>query len=225
MPIVVLMSPKGGVGKTTSSLTLAASIAHRALHVSLIDADPNHPLTKWHSIGNAPTEYLTVTQADEESIIDVIEERSASSAFTIVDLEGTAGKIALLAASQADLVIIPMQGSTLDADQASRALRVIRQQEKMMRRTVPHSILFTRTNPAIKTRTYTALATELRELGVAMFETELMEREAYKAQFSFGSTIYQLVASDVSGLERARQNADALYTEVLTTLKRAEATQ
>ena len=39
--------------------------------------------------------------------------------------------------SQADLVIVPTQGSQLDAEQASRALKVIKQQEKMSGRPVP----------------------------------------------------------------------------------------
>ena len=57
-----------------------------------------------------------------------------------MDLEGTAAKIVLLAVSQADLVVVPTQGSQLDAEQASRALKVIKQQEKMSGRTVPYGV-------------------------------------------------------------------------------------
>ena len=71
----------------------------------------------------------------------------------IVDLEGTAAKIVVLAVSQADLALIPIQGSQLDAEQASRAIKVIKQREKTTRRALPYAVLITRTNPVIRTRT------------------------------------------------------------------------
>ena len=91
--------------------------------------------------------------------------------IVVVDLEGTAAKIVLLAVSQADLVIVPTQGSQLDAEQASRALKVIRRQEKMSGRPVHYSVLLTRTNPAIHTRTMAHIERGLMEAGVPMFTT------------------------------------------------------
>ena len=103
--------------------------------------------------GTADVPNLTVVaDADEENILERIEEAAAQTPFVVVDLEGTAAKIVLLAISQADLVIVPTQGSQLDAEQASRALRVIKQQEKMSGRPVPFTVLLTRTSVAIRTR-------------------------------------------------------------------------
>jgi chromosome partitioning protein len=143
----------------------------------------------------------------------------------IVDLEGTADKIALLAVSQADLVIIPMQPSELDADQASRALRVIAQQERMARRAVHRAVLFTRTNSAIRTRTMTHIANSLREAGVPMFDTELNEREAFRGMFSFNAPLEALEQSDVANVPKAIANAERFMNEVLETLRRNAATE
>ena len=126
MPTIVFVSPKGGAGKTTSALVLAEQIA-RSAPVTVIDADPNHPIQTWAAGPNTPANLSVVAHADEENVIDVIEEAAARTPFVLVDLEGTAAKIVLLAVSQADLVIVPTQGSQLDAAQASRALRVIKQ--------------------------------------------------------------------------------------------------
>ncbi len=43
MPTIVFVSPKGGVGKTTAALLLASELA-RAAPVTVVDADPNHPI-------------------------------------------------------------------------------------------------------------------------------------------------------------------------------------
>ena len=46
MPTIAFVSPKGGVGKTTSAFLLATVFA-KICDVTIIDADPNHPLETW----------------------------------------------------------------------------------------------------------------------------------------------------------------------------------
>jgi chromosome partitioning protein len=221
MPTIVFVSPKGGAGKTTSALILAEQIA-RSAPVTIIDADPNHPIQSWATGPNAPANLAVVSHADEENMIDVIEEAATRTPFVIVDLEGTAAKIVLLAVSQADLVIVPTQGSQLDAAQASRALRVIKQQEKMSRRVVPYGVLITRTNPTIRTRTSGHLMNTFREAGIAMLDTELHEREAFKALFAFNQPLSHLDPKDVSNIDKAIANAEAYAAEVIDMLRASQ---
>src|SRR3546814_1949417 len=122
MPTIVFVSPKGGVGKTTAVMILATQLSQGA-DVTVIDADPNRPFRSWSSGGNCPEKLTIVADADEENVIDKIEDAASKTPFVVVDLEGTAAKIVLLAVSQADLVIVPTQGSQLDAEQAGRADR------------------------------------------------------------------------------------------------------
>lgn len=218
MPTVVFISPKGGVGKTTAALLLATQIA-RVARVTVIDADPNRPIRAWASGGNAPPKLSVVSDADEENIIERIEAAASASPFVVVDLEGTAAKIVLLAVSQADLVIVPTQGSQLDAEQASRALKVIRQQEKMSGQPVPYGVLLTRTNPAIRTRTMAHIQRNLRTAGVPLFETELHEREAFRAVFSFRRTLESLDPAEVGNVDKAAANAEAFAKEVVALLR------
>jgi chromosome partitioning protein len=221
MPTIVFVSPKGGAGKTTSALILAEQIA-RSAPVTIIDADPNHPIQSWAAGPNTPANLIVMSDADEENMIDVIEEAATRTPFVIVDLEGTAAKIVLLAVSQADLVIVPTQGSQLDAAQASRALRVIKQQEKMSRRAVPYGVLITRTNPTIRTRTSGHLMNTFREAGIAMLDTELHEREAFKALFAFNQPLSHLDPKDVSNIDKAIANAEAYAAEVIGMLRASQ---
>lgn len=224
MPTIVFVSPKGGAGKTTSALVLAEQIA-RSVPITVIDADPNHPIKTWAAGPNTPANLAVISNADEENMIDVIEDAASRTPFVLVDLEGTAAKIVLLAVSQADLVIVPTQGSQLDAAQASRALRVIKQQEKMSRREVPYGVLITRTNPVIRTRTTSHLANSFREAGINLFETELHEREAFKALFAFNQPLSHLDPKDVSNVDKAVANAEAYANEVIDLLRRTSQPQ
>lgn len=221
MPTIAFVSPKGGAGKTTSSLVLAEQLA-RGADVTVIDADPNRPIESWAKGGGKPERLHVVVDADEENIIERIEEAAASTPFVIVDLEGTASKIVLMAISQADLVIVPTQGSQLDAEQAGRAFRVIQQQEKMSRRRVPYSVLLTRTNPAIRTRTLAHIEKGLVAAGIPVFNTELNEREAFRAMFSFRRTLSGLSAGDVANLDKAIVNAEQFAQEVIAVLRGAQ---
>jgi chromosome partitioning protein len=218
MPTIVFVSPKGGAGKTTSALILAEQLA-RGADVSVIDADPNHPIKDWAAGENTPSRLTVVTDADEENMIEKIEDAAQRTPFVIVDLEGTAAKIVLLAVSQADLVIVPTQGSQLDAKQASRALRVIKQQEKMSRRPVPYGVLLTRTSPIIRTRTMSHISRSFEEAGINVFATELNEREAFRAMHSFGEPLSHLNPKEVSNLDKAIANAEAFAAEVIEMLR------
>lgn len=222
MPVITFASPKGGAGKTTSALVLATQLGLKR-PVTVIDADVNRPIEAWSRLPDKPDSITVVADVTEANILDKIEEAAARDPFVIVDLEGTASLTAALAISSADLVIIPLQASQLDANQAARALAQVKQQERVARRKIPTRILFTRSSPAIRTKTSRALAAELAENGVVCFETQLVEREAFKALFSFGGTLENLTTDQVSSSRNAIINARIYAAEVLEILKKGDA--
>ena len=222
MPIIPFVSPKGGTGKSTSVLLLATLLA-KIYDVTVIDADPNHPIQDWADGGNAPPGLTVISDVEEDTIIERIEEAAAKTPFVIVDLEGTASKIVLYAISQADFIVIPTQGSHEDAKAASRAVRVIRQSEKMTRTTKPHAVLFTRTSPMIRSRTLGHIRKSLHDAGVPVLNAELNERDAFKALFSFQQTLDGLDPAAVPNLEAARANVGAFVHEVVTRLAAEQA--
>ena len=214
MPTIVFVSPKGGAGKTTAALLLATQLAS-SYDVTMIDADPNRPIKAWAAAGNAPKRLRIVSDVDEENIIERIEEAAQKTPLVIVDLEGTAAKIVVLAVLQADLAVIPIQGPQLDAEQASRAIKVIKQREKMTGRALPYAVLLTRTNPVIRTRTMSHIQRGLIEAGVPVMETELNDREAFRAVFSFRQPLAGLDPSEVANLDKAIANVEEFALEIL----------
>lgn len=218
MPTIAFVSPKGGAGKTTSAFLLSTALANLQ-EVTVIDADPNHPIQTWANGGNTPPGLTIISDVDEDTIIERIEDAAAKTPFVVVDLEGTASKIVVYAISQADLVIIPTQGSQLDANEASRAIRVVMQSQKMTKSETPFAVLLTRTSPSIRTRTQAHIQNGLIGAGIPVFETELNERDAFRAVFSFQQTLEGLNPAEVSNLDKAKLNVWQFVEEVVQRLK------
>lgn len=225
MPVISFVSPKGGVGKTTSALLLATELAEQGARVTVIDADPNLPIAKWSKLPGMPSNMDVVADVGEATIVDAIDEARARSPFVVVDLEGAASSRVTHAVSMSDLVLIPIQASVLDADQAARAIKLIRMTGKSQNRFIPHAIVFTRVAAAstIRTRNFKVIAAQFQEAGIPSLQTAVAEREAYRSLFSYGGTLSGLDPAVVSSLVTARENAQNLAAEVIHYLKQNRA--
>jgi chromosome partitioning protein len=221
MPTIVFASPKGGAGKSTSAVVLATELAGQGASVTIIDADPNRPVSRWANRPRKPSSLTVIADVTEDAVLDRIDEASRQVAFVVVDLEGTASLMVGYAISRADLVIIPTQGSLLDATEAVKAIRLVRNMEKTAGKTIPTAILFTRTSAAIRPRSLQAIEIELAQSGVRVLETQMHERDAFRAIFSFGGSLAGLDRSQVGNVAAAQANARAFVAEILAILKPA----
>jgi chromosome partitioning protein len=222
MPVISFISPKGGVGKTTAATLMATQLA-RKTQVIVIDADPNRPILAWSQLAGCPENLRIISDANQENILDKIEEASTQAPFVVVDCEGTASLTVAYAIGASDLVVVPTQGSQLDAKQAAKALSLIKNTERQSRRPIPHAVLLTRTNPIIKPRTLSAIHEQLKSHGIKLFQTQLHEREAFKALFSFGGTLENLDRAQVANIDKAIFNARDFVTEAIEFLKEDQA--
>lgn len=219
MPTIVFASPKGGAGKSTSAVILATELALKGTPVTIIDADPNKPVSQWAKRAGCPENITVVGDVSESTVIDEIDSAAQESPFVVVDLEGTASMTVAYAISRADLVIIPTQGSQLDAAEATKAITLIRQQEKAFHKKIPYAMLYTRTSAAIRPRTLQHIQEQFRNHGILAFQTHMHEREAYRALFSFGGTLESLNRDHVSNIDGAIVNARAFAGEVIAMLR------
>ncbi|MFC0281425.1 AAA family ATPase [Falsigemmobacter intermedius] len=221
MPVISFANPKGGAGKTTTALIAATMLAENGASVSIIDADPERWISQWADLPGRPEAIRILSDVTEESIADVIEAESARSQFVIVDLEGTASLMVANAIGFSDFVVIPLQGSGMDAKGGAKILRLIATQARMARRAIPHAVVLTRTSAAVKSRSLKNVTSELTEAGVPVFETAIVERAAYRDLFDYGGTLSGLSPTTTSGLPKAIENAQEFAGELVAKLKEA----
>lgn len=223
MPVIVLCSTKGGVGKSTTALVLAQVYAAAGSSVTLIDADPNQPLATWAARfrDTVPEKLKVIGGIDEESIVDAIDSAAEQHPFVIVDLEGSANLTASYAISRADMVLIPMRGKQLDADQAGRVIALIERESKAFRRKIDYRVVFSMTT-ALQSKEQRHIRTSLEEKGIPILPAAMMERAAFSAMFQLGGTIFDLTDDDVSNPKAALTNAQQLAAAVIEALRDQE---
>ncbi len=213
MPTIVFASSKGGVGKTTSALALSFVLANNGVLTTLIDADPNAPLVRWADrFPEGIPDGLTVKGALGSEVAEVID--AATDPFVIVDLEGSKNVEVSVGLGRADLALIPMKGSQLDADEAASVIKLIRRQELVFRRKIPFRVFFSQTSPVIADRGMRDIESQLRDQGIPTLRVAMMDRAAFKAPFRLGGSIYSLSPTDVRQPGVAIENAEAFAAEV-----------
>ena len=139
MPTIVVASPKGGAGKSTTAVLLATELAHEGIPVTMLDCDPNRSLSLWAGQSDLPRNINVLSNITEADIVRTIKSNDQDGHIVVVDLEGVASRLVSRAISQADLVLTPMRATTLDATIGARALQLIAEEEEALDRKIPQS--------------------------------------------------------------------------------------
>lgn len=224
MPTIAFVNPKGGAGKTTAALLLALGLSHQGRRVAMVDADPNRPLVHWASLPGKP-DTITVHPAPMEmDLPDALREARGKADWVILDTEGSARAGLAFAAAKPDMVITPLASSTLEALQALKAADMVQEASRKLRRPIIHVCIFTRLPAAIRPRSLRQVVELLKERGIEILPTAIIEKEAFRALFAIGGDMAALSQAGVHGASAAAANA-AAFVEAVTALLEPEGAQ
>ncbi|MCV6547750.1 MAG: ParA family protein [Cohaesibacter sp.] len=240
MYVITFANPKGGSGKTTSALLLAEQIFHAGAKVAILDCDPNQNIVQWGALRQEqgrPVPFHIEPVPSEDMVLEKIEALSKDMDYLIVDLEGTASQTVTYAISQSDLVLIPFEPTPMEARQAARAVQLVCNAGRMLKRSIPHALLFTRVNAAFQTNDEKDVRKETTDSDIAILETSIVRRSAFTRIFREGMFLSELLEAaqkDAQGrtksqqerllkpFESATQNAKHYAQEVVRALQSEE---
>ncbi|MBI3961625.1 MAG: AAA family ATPase [Deinococcus sp.] len=113
--IIAIANQKGGSGKTTTAINLAAALAERGKQVIVIDADPQASAQDWAGAApqGRPFPVFVVGYA-RSNLAQHIEHIKEQYDYILIDCPPALGEMSRAAMSASDLVLIPVPPSPLD---------------------------------------------------------------------------------------------------------------
>jgi chromosome partitioning protein len=106
--IVAVVAEKGGVGKTTLSLTLAVAAVQAGRKVAVLDTDPQSTASKWTDRRDAEMPWVVPTHAARLGAA-IEQARAQGVDFIVIDTPPHSSADATEAARRADLVLAPVE--------------------------------------------------------------------------------------------------------------------
>jgi chromosome partitioning protein len=215
MPIITFANTKGGAGKTTAVLLLSTELARQGHRVTILDADPQRWISRWHETGAPLANLNVVSYVTAATIQSVIAAHREKTDYFILDLPGASTPLLATAVGMSDHVLIPIQGCAMDAKGGAQVLELLQYLETKANILIPHSVVLTRVNSMVTTRALTVVKQLLAERKVRVLDTPIIERSAYRDLFDYGCSLYEMEAERFSNLDKAKENAQAFAGEVL----------
>jgi chromosome partitioning protein len=124
--IIALLNQKGGVGKTTLAVNIAAEMARRGERVLLVDADPQGSGLDWQAARQADP-LFPVIGLPKPNLHREIPAHQASYTQIVIDGPPRVNELARSAIMAAELVIIPVLPSPYDVWAAREIVELVRE--------------------------------------------------------------------------------------------------
>lgn len=183
MPTIAIISQKGGAGKTTLALHLAAA-AHDAGRVALvIDTDPQATASQWAAWReDAPPEVIDSPPPRLAAKIAAAQGQGAE--LVVIDTPPHADSAARAAVEVADLVLIPCRPSAFDLAAIQTSAKLV----QLLRK--PAFVVFT-AGPPNAPRIYAEAGELVESYGTPPCPILLPDRAAYRHASAEGRTVME----------------------------------
>ena len=214
--LIALISQKGGAGKTTLTMQLAAGLARAGHRVAIADLDPQESALRWSeaaALTQAFPAQVSAIGGDAKGIAASLKTLAQSAQFVLLDCPPSIEHAHTDAALElVDLALVPVVPSPPDLWSA-RAIERLILQRMAARKGLKGALL---PNRVQRTALSSSVLEVMRDFTLPVLAAALTQRNAYAQSALAGGSVYALGRS----AEAAQQEVDRLVTAVLGVLRR-----
>ena len=229
--LIAAASPKGGAGKTMTTILLACEFADAGHRVLILDTDIQGSATSWFNASKAARFPLKNIAAEQITAQDAIMNRlqallrnGEGHDVVLIDVQGTATAALSTAVVYSDLVLIPTRMHKFDVDQAIALARYVSGLGGRGRAT-PYRILINAVNTIDRNSAAFRLAeTMLAQSGLERLSTMLSLRPTFATAATAGN-LYEVANPNKAVLDARGMTRDLMneVTRVLNDLEEGAA--
>ena len=189
---VALLSQKGGAGKTTMTMQLAAELARRGYKVGVADLDPQESATRWAQSAAAGSPFPAAVQGfsgDADAIAKAIDAFATGLDILLIDCPPSIEHPHVAAAlARAHVALVPVVPSPPDLWSARAVERLVLQ--AMRKRPKLSGAIVV--NRAQRTALSSSVIQLLREFELPVLRVGLSQRNAFAQSAAVGGSVLDL---------------------------------
>lgn len=213
-----IISQKGGTGKTTIALHIAAALAQQGLRTLLVDADPQASAMAWFAArmqnGHATPQNLTLTAISNGTITNQLVELARTYDCIVIDGPPGGDRTTRDVVLASDIVLVPTRLSGFDvwaADSITKTIEELRPIQQMAgKRPLDWFYVVNQKDP--RTLAGKAILKALERQTGRVLDTHLCQRASFVEATSQGLTILD---TEPEG-SKSRRELAALCDELRT---------
>lgn len=201
MKTLAIIAQKGGSGKTTVAVHMAACAAQQKLKTAIIDIDPQRSAFLWNE-SRAEDRKLDAVAADISQLADLLQQaESGGVELAIIDTAPHSSTAAAIAAKLADYVLIPCRPARFDLDAIAATLEIAKAAN------TPAAVVINAA--ATRGRLAEEARAALTREGATVVETVLHQRAAYSHAVIDGRSVHEYEPKGAAAAE-----IDELYNHI-----------